>query len=110
MIYCVIDTPNVEDQAHSSYALNLTREILKEVYPYMNIYPDEEKTGVNEGKDITGAVGHDDAQLQDENGDGSIQDNQIPEETPGQENRQNGQDSQDEQDEQDEQDDPDNPE
>ena len=110
VIYCVIDTPNVEDQAHSSYALNLTREILKEVYPYMNIYPDEEKTGVNEGKDITGAVGHDDAQLQDENGDGSIQDNQIPEETPGQENRQNGQDSQGEQDEQDEQDDPDNPE
>ena len=98
VIYCVIDTPNVEDQAHSSYALNLTREILKEVYPYMNIYPDEEKTGVNEGKDITGAVGHDDAQLQDENGDGSIQDNQIPEETPGQENRQNGQDSQGEQD------------
>ena len=32
---------------HSNYAQNLTREILKEVLPYMNIYPDEEQTGVN---------------------------------------------------------------
>lgn len=42
LIYVVIDEPNVEDQAHSSYAQNVTREILEEVLPYMNIYPDEE--------------------------------------------------------------------
>jgi len=30
------------------------REILEEVFPYMNIYPDEEKTGANANLDITG--------------------------------------------------------
>lgn len=42
LIYVVIDEPNVEDQAHSSYAQSVTREILEEVLPYMNIQPDEE--------------------------------------------------------------------
>ena len=51
----VIDQPNVQDQPHSNYAQNLTREILKEVLPYMNIYPDEEQTGVNADLTITGA-------------------------------------------------------
>ena len=43
VIYTVIDQPNVQDQPHSNYAQNLTREILKEVLPYMNIYPDENR-------------------------------------------------------------------
>ena len=30
------------------------REILEEVLPYMNIYPDEELTGINANLDITG--------------------------------------------------------
>lgn len=42
VIYVVIDEPNVADQAHSSYAQNVTREILKEILPYMNIQQDEE--------------------------------------------------------------------
>ena len=54
VIYCVLDEPNVEDEAHSSYAQNIVREILKEVLPYMNIYPDEELTGINENLTITG--------------------------------------------------------
>lgn len=54
VIYCVVDEPNVEDQAHSSYAQNIAREILEEVLPYMNIYPDEELTGANFGLTITG--------------------------------------------------------
>lgn len=54
VIYCIIDEPNVENQAHSSFAQNIVREILKEVLPYMNIYPDEEETGVNADLDITG--------------------------------------------------------
>ena len=52
VIYVVVDEPNVEDQAHSSYAQNLAREILEEALPYMNIYPDEELTGVNTDLDI----------------------------------------------------------
>ncbi len=54
VIYTVINQPNVEDEAHSSYAQNITREILKEVLPYMNVYPDEEQTGINADLDIAG--------------------------------------------------------
>ncbi len=54
VLYVVVDEPNVEDQAHSSYAQNVAREILKEALPYLNIYPDEELTGVNEDLDIIG--------------------------------------------------------
>lgn len=54
VIYTVINQPNVGDEAHSSYAQNITREVLKEVLPYMNVYPDEEQTGINADFDITG--------------------------------------------------------
>ncbi len=54
VIYAIVDEPNVEDQAHSSYAQNLVREILEEALPYLNIYPDEELTGINEDLDIVG--------------------------------------------------------
>ncbi|MBQ8663261.1 MAG: penicillin-binding protein 2 [Eubacterium sp.] len=53
-IYIIIDEPNVEDQAHSSYAQHVVREILEELLPYMNIYPDEELTGLNKDLDIMG--------------------------------------------------------
>ena len=54
VIYCVVDEPNTADQPHSYYAQNIVREILEEIYPYMNIYPDEETTGKNANLDITG--------------------------------------------------------
>ncbi len=54
VIYCIVDEPNSPDQAHSYYAQNIVREILEEVLPYMNIYPDEELTGKNADLDITG--------------------------------------------------------
>ena len=53
-IYVVVDEANNEDQAHSYYAQSIAREILKEALPYMNIYPDEEKTGANKNVGITG--------------------------------------------------------
>lgn len=54
VIYAIVDEPNVEDQAHSSYAQNLVREILDEALPYMNIYPDQELDGTNADLDIVG--------------------------------------------------------
>ncbi len=42
VIYVVVDEPNVADEAHSTFAQNITREILEEILPYLNIYPDEE--------------------------------------------------------------------
>lgn len=41
VIYTVVDTPNVEKQASSSYAQYLAQAIMSEVLPYMNIYQDE---------------------------------------------------------------------
>lgn len=55
VIYCVVDEPNVASQSHSTYAQNIVREILKELFPYMGIYQDEELTGVNNTYTITGA-------------------------------------------------------
>ncbi len=54
VIYCVVDEPNVAEQFHSTYAQNIVREILEEVLPYMNIYRDEETTGIHEGWGIKG--------------------------------------------------------
>ncbi len=42
VIYVVIDTPNVAEQDHSNYAQGVVKEILEEILPYLNIYPDEE--------------------------------------------------------------------
>ncbi len=57
VIYAVIDEPNVKDQAHSNYAQGLVREILKEILPYMNLYPDEERKNPDEGGQEGGAPG-----------------------------------------------------
>ncbi len=54
VIYCVVDEPNVMEQFHSTYAQDIVREILEEVLPYLNVYRDEETTGVHEGWDIKG--------------------------------------------------------
>lgn len=43
LIYVVVNEPNVADQPHSVFAQNIAREILEEVLPYMNIYPDERR-------------------------------------------------------------------
>ncbi len=61
LIYVIIDEPNVEDQAHSNYAQELAKEIMEEVLPYMNLYPDEafikepEGEGGEEGEPQEGA-------------------------------------------------------
>ena len=45
VIYTVVDTPNVERQASSTYAQYLAQAILLVVLPYMNIYQDETAQG-----------------------------------------------------------------
>jgi len=39
VVYVVVDEPNVAEQAHSTYAQELFADIMKEILPYMNIYP-----------------------------------------------------------------------
>lgn len=45
--YVVIDEPNVEDQAHSTYATEFTSKLLKDVLPLLKIYPEGTKKNKN---------------------------------------------------------------
>lgn len=49
VIYVVIDEPNVEDQDTSSYVLNLSKEIMSQAFPYLNIPTMEGYTGTTKG-------------------------------------------------------------
>lgn len=81
VIYCVVDKPNSPDQAHSYYAQNIVREVLEEVLPYLNIYPDEELTGRNADLDVTGTdvffYGERDGQYLQTSGEGTVDSEQI---------------------------------
>lgn len=43
VVYVVIDEPNLPSQENSKVPAELTNQILTEILPYMNIYPDEQK-------------------------------------------------------------------
>lgn len=55
MIYVVIDEPNVEDQAHSTYATEFSSEVMKEVLPLLGLYQSEDtkKKDRTKATDIT---------------------------------------------------------
>lgn len=42
LIYVVIDEPNIQEQADSRFPQWMAKDILTDILPYMNIYPDEE--------------------------------------------------------------------
>jgi stage V sporulation protein D (sporulation-specific penicillin-binding protein) len=44
VIYVVVDEPNVDDQAHSTFAQEIFRNIAVSILPYMEIYPTEDVT------------------------------------------------------------------
>lgn len=44
LIYVVVDEPNAEEEAHSTFAQGIAKAIFEEALPYMNIYPDEDIT------------------------------------------------------------------
>ena len=39
-IYAIVDEPNAAEQAHSTFAQELCRDILKEVLPFLDIQPE----------------------------------------------------------------------
>lgn len=55
VVYVIVDQPNVEEQAHSTYAQIIAKEILTEILPYMNIFPDEELKHTDENAEEQGA-------------------------------------------------------
>ena len=44
LVYVIIDEPNVENQANSSYVTDLARNIMTEAFPYLNITKATEST------------------------------------------------------------------
>ena len=44
VVYVIIDEPNVEDQAHSTYATEYASKIMKRIFPFLGIYSDAEET------------------------------------------------------------------
>lgn len=59
VIYVVVDEPNADDQANSTYAQYIAQGILSELLPYMNIAPDETEDGlVPETELWEGFTGH----------------------------------------------------
>lgn len=50
VIYVVVDEPNADYQADSKYAQYISKQVMTEILPYLNIFPDQELTGtVNNG-------------------------------------------------------------
>lgn len=62
-IYCVIDRPNVADQAHATYATGIVKNVLTEVLPYLHIAKTEEMT-IAEQEEVDNILGN---IVQDEN-------------------------------------------
>ena len=88
VVYVVVDEPNVEDQAHSTYAQNIAKEILTEILPYMNIYPDEEKTQIPEDAaapegSAEGAEGAGESQPSEETAEGAGESQPLEETVEG---------------------------
>ncbi|NCB91381.1 MAG: cell division protein FtsI [Clostridia bacterium] len=50
VIYVVVDEPNAEYQADSKYAQYIAKQVMKEILPYLNIFPDQELTGSENGQ------------------------------------------------------------
>ena len=42
VVYAIVDEPQVADQAHSTYAQEVARNVMKEIFPYLGIYPDKQ--------------------------------------------------------------------
>lgn len=45
VVYVVVDEPNAQYQADSKYAQYLYKQIMTEILPYLNLFPDQEITG-----------------------------------------------------------------
>jgi len=56
-IYCVIDRPNVRDQAHATYATGIVKNVLTEVLPYLHIAKTEEMT-IAEQEEVDNLLGN----------------------------------------------------
>ena len=52
LIYVVIDEPNVEDQAHSTYATEFASSLMKDILPMLEIYPTGKKSDITKASKL----------------------------------------------------------
>lgn len=59
LVYVIIDTPHVEDQPHSSYASGVFQKIMRDILPYLNVFPnsDYEEVSDEAGTQLPGEEG-----------------------------------------------------
>lgn len=52
VVYVVVDEPNVEDQAHSTYATQFASSLMKDVLPMLEIYPSGKKSEITKARKL----------------------------------------------------------
>ena len=52
VVYVVIDEPNVEDQAHSTYATEFASSLMKDILPMLEIYPSAKKSDITKASKL----------------------------------------------------------
>jgi stage V sporulation protein D (sporulation-specific penicillin-binding protein) len=80
LIYVVVDEPNDANQAQSTYATTLAKDILTDILPYMNIYPDEETEEETTSKKSSKKEVADDALDDDSSTNDAIEEENKPQE------------------------------
>ena len=53
VVYAIVDEPAVEDQAHSTYAQSIVKDVMKDILPFLGIYRDESKVTSDEKESET---------------------------------------------------------
>ncbi|MEY8337476.1 penicillin-binding transpeptidase domain-containing protein [Lachnospiraceae bacterium 62-35] len=81
VVYVAIDQPHVEDQPHSSYASNVFAKIMKDILPYMNVFPitetEEEENG---GEESTSEASQEEESSSEESASEEEDDHTYPDE------------------------------
>ncbi len=89
MVYVAIDEPHVDDQAHSTFASGVFSQIMGDILPYLNIFPDgdvqietpllpPEDTGEGDGGEETEAYETEEYVPQETAEDGTVVPSGIP--------------------------------
>ena len=78
VVYVIIDEPNVEDQAHSTYATEFASKIMKKILPFLGIYADQsqEETTEESGNEKKETEGESTGNTDNADGEGNAGDEQ----------------------------------
>lgn len=58
LCYVIVDEPNTEDQAHSTFASSIFRNIMREALPYVNVFRNGDESEFDPADDIDNILKH----------------------------------------------------